>query len=395
MVAAGRCRRRNGGECHAGRLRRAGSRAQGAVRAAGLCGQRKLRTLEAGQRAAFRSYCRGWMNGLATSILGGIDDVGRGFVSRVYMQLGYALGNVYALMLTVYIIWWGYSILSGRETISPIESAYRLGRAVVIYLLLKGWGTFSETIYKLVQAVPSEIGKIIVGAVSRATGNQLSDQDAIPALIDNLYRGAQDVANQVYSGTFYDIFGALLSTIVLLAAIIFSALAIAAIIAAKIMLFITLALAPVWIVLWLYRWSTRMSEGFISLTTYLIIQQILIYGFLGFYFSLVNLALNTATSGGASVDNKMSMVLPLVLVTIIGIYVLMQIPAIASILNGGGYLSTVGAYRSYGKVPSNVVRYSGARFVANRWQRLRSSRSSEAARSSIQQATRDNARPLA
>ncbi|WP_292363466.1 type IV secretion system protein [Mesorhizobium sp.] len=394
-MAAGRCRRRNGGECHAGRLRRAGSRAQGAVRAAGLCGQRKLRTLEAGQRAAFRSYCRGWMNGLATSILGGIDDVGRGFVSRVYMQLGYALGNVYALMLTVYIIWWGYSILSGRETISPIESAYRLGRAVVIYLLLKGWGTFSETIYKLVQAVPSEIGKIIVGAVSRATGNQLSDQDAIPALIDNLYRGAQDVANQVYSGTFYDIFGALLSTIVLLAAIIFSALAIAAIIAAKIMLFITLALAPVWIVLWLYRWSTRMSEGFISLTTYLIIQQILIYGFLGFYFSLVNLALNTATSGGASVDNKMSMVLPLVLVTIIGIYVLMQIPAIASILNGGGYLSTVGAYRSYGKVPSNVVRYSGARFVANRWQRLRSSRSSEAARSSIQQATRDNARPLA
>ncbi|TIS17863.1 MAG: type IV secretion system protein [Mesorhizobium sp.] len=335
------------------------------------------------------------MNGLATSILGGIDDVGKGFVSGVYMQLGYALGNVYALMLTIYIIWWGYSILSGRETISPIESAYRLGRAVVIYLLLNGWGTFSETIYKLVQAVPNEIGKIIVGAVSRATGNQLSDQDAIPALIDNLYQGAQDVANQVYSGTFYDIFGALLSTIVLLAAIIFSALAIAAIIAAKIMLFITLALAPVWIVLWLYRWSTRISEGFITLTTYLIIQQILIYGFLGFYFSLVNLALNTATSGGASVDNKMSMVLPLVLVTIIGIYVLMQIPAIASILNGGGYLSTVGAYRSYGNVPGNVARFSGARFVANRWQRLRSSRASEAARSSIQQAARDNARPLA
>ncbi|WP_189435266.1 hypothetical protein, partial [Mesorhizobium sp. M1E.F.Ca.ET.041.01.1.1] len=76
-------------------------------------------------------------------------------------------------------------------------------------------------------------------------------------------------------------------------------------------------------------------------------------------------------------------------------YVLMQIPAIASILNGGGYLSTVGAYRSYGNVPGNVALYSGARLVANRWQRLRSSRTSEAARSSIQQAARDNARPLA
>lgn len=75
---------------------------------------------------------------------------------------------------------------------------------------------------------------------------------------------------------------------------------------------------------------------FLSLTTFLMIQQILIYGFLGFYFSLVNAALNTATSGGATMDSKMSLVLPLVLVTIIGIYVLMQIPSIASILNGGG-----------------------------------------------------------
>lgn len=347
------------------------------------------------------------MNGLAASILGGIDNIGEDFVRTVYMQLGNAMGNVFTLMLTLYIAWWGYSILSGRESISPIEAAYRLGRAVIIYLLLTGWGTFSATIYQLVQSIPDEVGKVIVGAVSRATGDQLSDQAAIPALIDNLYQGAQDVANQVYSGSFYDIFGALLSLLVLLSAIIFAALAIAAIIAAKVMLFITLALAPIWIILWLYRWSSRMSEGFLSLTTFLMIQQILIYGFLGFYFSLVNAALNTATSGGATMDSKMSLVLPLVLVTIIGIYVLMQIPSIASILNGGGYLSTVGAYNPYRNFGRNAVRYSGARWAAGRAARgarqlatnsfrsPRAARADDAARSAIQQGARDNARPLA
>ncbi len=142
-------------------------------------------------------------------------------------------------------------------------------------------------------------------------------------------------------------------------------------------------------------------------TTFLMIQQILIYGFLGFYFSLVNAALNTATSGGATMDSKMSLVLPLVLVTIIGIYVLMQIPSIASILNGGGYLSTVGAYNPYRNFGRNAVHYSGAQWAARRAARgarqlaessfrsSRAMRADAATRSAIQQGARDNARPLA
>jgi len=346
------------------------------------------------------------MNGLATSILDGIDGVGQGFVSSVYMQLGNALGPIFTGMLILYVVWWGYTIISGRETISPIEAAYRLGRVVIIYMLLNHWGTFSDTIYKLVQAIPDEVGKIIIGAVSRATGNQLSDQHAIPALIDNLYRGAQDVAKQVYTGSMFDILGAILSAIVLMAAIIFSAIAIAAIIAAKIMLFIALALAPIWIVLWLYRWSSRISEGFISLTTYLIIQQVLIYGFLGFYFSLVNLALNTALAGGASADSKMSMVLPLVLVTIIGIYIFTQLPAITAILNGAGYIDTTGAQRPYrnsadrawrsGKWAGRTLGAAYRGFTKRRAGRREArGASTEAAKAAIQRGVRENGAPLA
>ncbi|NTE37660.1 type IV secretion system protein [Agrobacterium tumefaciens] len=294
------------------------------------------------------------MNGVASSILNGIDNVGKSFVTNVYMQLNHALGGVLVLMLTVYVVWWGYLIVAGRDNLSPIEAMFRLGRVGVIYMFVTQWGTFSNTIYVLVQSIPDEVGKIVIGAVSRATGNQLSGQSAIPALIDNLYKGAQDVASQVYTGSFYDIMGALLSVFVLAGAIIFSAICVAAIIAAKVMLFITVALAPLWILMWMYKWSTRISEGFISLCTYLIITQIVLYGFLGFYFSLVNLALSTATGSGDLADNKMSMVMPFIFVTVVGIFILTQIPSLVSILNGGGFVGATGAISSYVNFARNL-----------------------------------------
>lgn len=287
------------------------------------------------------------MNGLITSILNGIDNMGNQFVQTVYMSLGGAMGGVFTGMFTIYIVWWGYQIVAGKDPITPFAAAFRLGRVAIIYLFVTQWATFSKTIYVLIQSVPDEVGKVVVGTVARASGNQLSDQSAIPGYLDNLYSAAQDVASQVYTGSFYDLFGAILAMAVLIFTIVFAGVCAAAIIAAKIMLLIAVALAPIWIIMWLFKWSSRIAEGFISLVTYMIIQQILLYGFLGFYMSLLNLAISTATSTGEEADGKLSMVLPLLLVEVIGLYILGQIPNIASMLNGGGYSSSAGAYNSY------------------------------------------------
>lgn len=59
--------------------------------------------------------------------------------------------------------------------------------------------------------------------------------------------------------------------------------------------------------------------------------------------------------------SMMSTIMPLVLVTIIGIYILTLIPGIASMLNGGGYLDTArssSAYKKAGRMTFNVGRSS-------------------------------------
>lgn len=332
------------------------------------------------------------MNGLITSILGAIDNMGNQFVQTVYMSLGGAMGGVFTGMFTIYIAWWGYQILAGKEPVTPFEAAFRLGRVAVIYLFVTQWATFSTTIYVLIQSIPDEVGKVVVGTVARATGNQLSDQSAIPSYLDSLYSAAQDVASQVYTGSFYDIFGALLAMAVLGVTVVFAGICAAAIIAAKIMLLIAVAIAPVWIIMWLFKWSSRIAEGFISLVSYMIIQQILLYGFLGFYMSLLNLAVSTATASGEEADGKLSMVLPLLLVEVIGIYVLGQIPTITGILNGGGFVNTTGAAGVYARTFKTAATGS-AKFLQKSSEGRDMQKADNASKSAAQAKAKQNSTP--
>lgn len=284
------------------------------------------------------------MNGVITSIMTNIDDQGLAIVGDIYRKLGAEAENLFTLMLTVYVIWWGYGILAGRESITPIDAAYRLGRACLIYWFATSWDTFSITIYELVQAIPDRVGALIMNAMSTHTGSTVKDVHAIPGLFDQLYEKGQVIVAQIYTGSMFDFLGALLAALVLVVVMLFSGIAVAAILAAKVMLFIVLALAPVWIILALYQWSSRYWDGFITLAGNLIIQQILIYAFLGFYSGMITSSLNLATSGGEDMSGKISYILPLVLITLVGIYVLIQIPMLASTLSGSMSANTIGAW---------------------------------------------------
>lgn len=345
------------------------------------------------------------MDGLVSKFLSNIDDSGREFVSTIYEQLGGAMDNVFRLMLIIYVIWWGLNVMSGRQSITPIEAAYRLGRAMLIFWLITSWDTFSQTVYELVQSIPEEVGKTVMSGVSQISGGSANDPTAIGQIFDRLYEDGKKVAEQVYTGSLMDIFGAILALIVLVFVLVFTAIAVAAIIAAKIMLYIVLALAPVWIILALYRWSTRFWDGFISLTANLIIQQILIYGFLGFYSSLITRALNMAVNGGGDMTGKVAYVMPLLLVTLVGIYVLMQIPMLASILAGSAPVGTMGAHRAIWQNLKTVGRGTAAggrggkafmRQATRGRQRLADDLGRrEAARSLIAANARNNSAPLA
>jgi type IV secretion system protein VirB6 len=291
----------------------------------------------------------------ATTIISDIfeklDNIGETFISNAYEGLALQVTVLFGSMLTLYVVWWGYMILAGRDGFSVPEAAWRLGRAFFIYYMATNWDAFSATLYQLVQAVPNLISDTIIESIAGSGGvldGGTDDTTGVVKILDAVFETAGKVYEQVATGTF-EYVGALIGAVVFVVAMIFIAVAAAAILAAKLMLFITLALAPVFIILALYRWTFRFTDGWLLLMVNLMVTQTLMMSFLAFLYQLIELAINTANN--TATESKLSYVAPFVIVCLLGIVVFRFIPSFASAIVGGmalgqGDTPALGGWRS-------------------------------------------------
>jgi len=334
----------------------------------------------------------------ATTIISDIfeklDNIGETFISNAYEGLALQVTVLFGSMLTLYFIWWGYMILAGRDGFSVPEAAWRLGRAFFIYYMATNWDAFSATLYQLVQAVPNLISDTIIESIAGSGGildGGTDDTTGVVKILDAVFETAGKVYEQVATGTF-EYVGALIGAVVFVVAMIFIAVAAAAILAAKLMLFITLALAPVFIILALYRWTFRFTDGWLLLMVNLMVTQTLMMSFLAFLYQLIELAINTANN--TATESKLSYVAPFVIVCLLGIVVFRFIPSFAAAIVGGtmlgqGDTAFIGGRRSLALAEQQV---SGrARIVRSGLRSRRTSTDVQAARArAIQRETEKN-----
>lgn len=288
---------------------------------------------------------------IISDIFAKLDAIGETFIKNAYDGLALQVNVLFGSMLTLYVLWWGYMILAGRDGFSVPEAAWRLGRAFGIYYMATNWGAFSATLYKLVQEVPNLISDTIIESIAGSGGaldGGTGDTTGVVKILDAVFETAGKIYEQVATGTF-EYVGALIGAIVFVVAMIFIAVAAAAILAAKLMLFITLALAPVFIILALYRWTFRFTDGWLLLMVNLMVTQTLMMAFLAFLYQLIELAINTANN--TATESKLSYVAPFVIVCLLGIVVFRFIPSFASAIVGGmplgqGDTPALGGWRS-------------------------------------------------
>ena len=275
---------------------------------------------------------------IISDIFAKLDGIGETFIKNAYDGLALQVNVLFGSMLTLYVIWWGYMILSGRDGFSVPEAAWRLGRAFGIYYMATNWGAFSATLYQLVQSVPNLISDTIIESIAGSGGaldGGTGDTTGVVKILDAVFETAGKIYEQVATGTF-EYVGALIGAIVFVVAMVFIAVAAAAILAAKLMLFITLALAPVFIILALYRWTFRFTDGWLLLMVNLMVTQTLMMAFLAFLYQLIELAINTANN--TATESKLSYVAPFVIVCLLGIVVFRFIPVFAAAITGSATL---------------------------------------------------------
>ena len=279
-----------------------------------------------------------------TTLLTSVDTFGNNFVSQAYQSLAQALTaggtvNVAGLMLTLYVMFWGFGIWQGTARGGPADYAYRLLRAFAVYALATSWGDFQTYAYNLMNAGPSAIGNSLlttVSANSTGTSANLNTINGVENALQDLWvvTGNSVEAFVKNAGVLnpgpYIIAGILLVVVAILIGY-----AVFLIILAKLFMWLLLALAPIFIMMLLFGFTSRFFNGWLNALVQYFFVQVLVYAFVAFFVSISQTYFDAVNVTNGSFSTTMAQLLPVILISVIGVLLLNQITHVAAQLAGG------------------------------------------------------------
>jgi type IV secretion system protein VirB6 len=280
-----------------------------------------------------------------TSLLQSVDQLGQNYVSTAYQALANAATSggatgVAGLLLTLYVIFWGVGIWQGTATGGPADHAFRLFRAVMIYVFATQWGDFQTLVYTALNDGPSAIGNALLSAVTSAnntgTSVNLTSVNGVQTALQNMWdttntateaflqnAGITNWGPYIFAAVFYVVMAILIGFAIFL------------IVLSKMFMWLLLALAPLFIILLLFGVTSRFFSGWMSSLAQYFLVQVLVYAFLAFYVSLIQQSIDTLNGVANSKSATWATIGPVVLLAIIGILLLSQINNMAAAIAGG------------------------------------------------------------
>lgn len=280
-----------------------------------------------------------------TTLLAQVDQIGQNYVSTAYQALATAVTSggatgVGGLMLTLYVIVWGIGIWQGTATGGPADHAFRLLRAFLIYTLATSWNDFQTLAYNAMNQGPSAIGNALLSAVTTAgstgTSQNLTSVNGVQSALQNMWdttnnatqaflqnAGITNWGPYIFAAVFYVVMALLIGFAIFL------------IILSKMFMWLLLALAPVFIILLLFRVTSRFFSGWLGALVQYFLVQVLVYAFLAFYVSLIQQSIDALNGVANSRTASWATIGPVVLLAIVGVLLLSQLNNVAAAIAGG------------------------------------------------------------
>lgn len=280
-----------------------------------------------------------------TSLLAQVDQIGQTYVSTAYQALASAVTaggatGVGGLALTLYVIVWGVGIWQGTATGGPVDHAFRLLRAFLIYALATSWNDFQTFVYGFLNQGPSALGNALLSTVTTAgstgTSANLGSVSGVQSALQNMWDTTNAATQAFLQNAGLTNWGPyIFAAVFYVAMALLIGFAIFLIILSKLFLWLLLALAPVFILLLLFGVTARFFSGWFGALAQYFLVQVLVYAFLAFYVSLIQQSIDALNGVSASRTATFATIGPVVLLAIIGVLLLSQINNVAAAIAGG------------------------------------------------------------
>lgn len=258
-----------------------------------------------------------------------IENSGASFSEQAYTIVGNEILPLLRLMLVVYVAWYGLQLVMGTARLGVGEIVLRIVRMVMILLLVSSWGNFNNLVYHWINDTPEDVGRAILAA----SGTGITEPtNGMSMIWQTANQAASVFAEQ--SG-YFSILPSMIGFLIMVGAGVFIAVALAILILAKVMLWVLIGTAPIFVSCFLFDRSRRYGVGwFNQVLTYALIP-LFIYVIAAFLIAAMNPELSKISAASGSRTLTLADIAGFLLLCIAGGFVMLYIQSIGQGIAGG------------------------------------------------------------
>ncbi|WP_117196074.1 type IV secretion system protein [Rhizobium terrae] len=258
-----------------------------------------------------------------------IEDSGSSFSEQAYTVVGNELMPLLRIIFIVYVAWYGFQLVMGTSRLGVGEIIGRIARMMIILALISSWANFNNLFYHWINDTPEDVGRAILAA----SGTGITEPtNGMSQIWKTANQAASAFAEQ--SG-YFSILPSMIGVLIMVGAGVFIAIALAILILAKVMLWVLIGTAPIFIACMLFDRTRGYGVGwFNQVLTYALIP-LFIYVIAAFLIAAMNPELSKIDAASDTRTLTLADIAGFLLLCIAGGFVMLYIQSIGQGIAGG------------------------------------------------------------
>ena len=299
------------------------------------------------------------MDDVIGDLLRRVEETGSSFSEQAYQIVGQQVVPLLTVLFVAYIGVYGLQLLTGTARLSVGDIIGRLTRMLIILALVREWHNFDTLFYGWLSETPEAVGRAILSA----TGTGITEPtNGLSQIWSTANEAASAFAEQ--SG-YFSVLPSMIGFLIIFCVAVFVAVALAILLLAKVMMWVLIGTAPIFIACMLFQPTRGLgSAWFQQVLTYALIP-LFVYVIAAFLISAMDPELSKVKNAAGQRELQLSDVSAFLLLCCAGAFVLINIQVLAQGITGGIAIGI-------GRVARTVGHMAGVSLPAAVWRGSRS-----------------------
>ncbi|RWD51622.1 MAG: type IV secretion system protein [Mesorhizobium sp.] len=283
------------------------------------------------------------MHDFLGDLLDRIEQTGADFSSRAYGIVGDEIVPLLTIMFIAYVGYYGLQLFMGTARISVSEIIGRVARMLIILALVREWDYFNTLFYSWLNNTPEDVGR----AILTATGTGITEPtNGLSMIWKTANEAASAFAEQ--SG-YFAVLPSMIGFLIMLAVAVFIAVALAILLLAKVMMWVLIGTAPIFIGCMLFEQTRGMGVAWFQQVLMYALIPLFVYVVAAFLIAAMDPELTKVTSAANQRQLDLSDISAFLLLCGAGAFVLFNIQVLAQGITGGVAAGIGNAARAVGR----------------------------------------------